>query len=48
MLAFSNLDVLKATLRRLRSFKMTRPLLQVLKKPLAILLSLCHMQYKML
>ena len=37
-------DALKTTLRRLRYFKMTLPLLQVLQKSLPIPLSLCDTQ----
>ena len=44
-LAGSNSDAVKITLRqRLRYFKMTFPLLQVLQKSLPIPLSLCHIQ----
>ena len=41
-LAGSNSDDMKTILRRLRYFKMTLPLLQVLQKSLPISLSLCH------
>ena len=37
-----NSDGVKITLRRPRYFKMTLPLLQVLKKSLPIFLSFCH------
>ena len=43
-LAGSNSDPLKTTLRRLRYFKMTLPLFQVLQKSLPIPLQLCHVQ----
>ena len=43
-LAGFNSDDVKATLRGLRYFKMTLPLLQVLQKSLPIPLSLCHTQ----
>ena len=41
-LAGSKSDDMKTILRRLRYFKMTLPLLQVLQKYLPISLSLCH------
>ena len=41
-LAGSNSNDMKTILRRLRYFKMTLPLLQVLLKSLPISLSLCH------
>ena len=43
-LAVFNSDAVKTTLRSLRYFKMTLPLLQVIKKALPIPLSLCHIQ----
>ena len=45
-LAGSNSDVMKATLRRLRYFKMTLPLLPVLQKSLPLPLSFCYIQWK--
>ena len=42
MLAGSNSYAVKGPLRGPRNFKMTLPLLQVLEKPLAILVSLGH------
>ena len=47
MAGFNSNDV-KTTLRRLRYFKMTLPLLQVLQKSLAIPLSLVHTQQTVL
>ena len=44
MPAHSNSDAVKILLRGLCNFKMALPLLQVLEKPLAIPLSLGHMQ----
>ena len=44
MLASFNLDHVKTTLRRLRCFKITLPLLQVLQKYRPIPLSLCFTQ----
>ena len=44
MLAGSSSDAAKTTLRCLRYFKMTLPLLQILQKSLLIPLSLCHIQ----
>ena len=40
----SNSDSVKTKSGRLRNFKMTLALLQVLQKSLPILLSLCHIQ----
>ena len=42
MLAGSNSDAVKTTLRDLHNFKITLPLMQVLKIPLTILLSHDH------
>ena len=47
MAGFNSNDV-KTTLRRLRYFKMTLPLLQVLQKSLVIPLSLVHTQQTVL
>ena len=44
ILAGFNSDVVKTRLRGLCNFKMALPILQVLEEPLAIPLSLCHMQ----
>ena len=43
-LAGFNSDGVKITLKRLRHFKMTLPLLQVFQKSLPIPLSICHTQ----
>ena len=48
MLGVSNSHAMKATLGGLRNFKMTLPLFKVLEKPLGILLSLFHMQQRVL
>ena len=47
-LSGSNLDSVKTTLRGLHNFKMTLANFQILKNLLAIPLSLCHMQKRML
>ena len=47
-LAGFNLDHVKTKLRRLRCFKMTLPLLQVLQKSLPIPLSLCYTRQRVL